>query len=72
MRVINHKKNVVVLSFGVSVLSIEHYFTEKKASLKKVRVKIDLTKRLYEFLKKAINLVNGNNDVDYVFTDVNC
>ena len=37
-----------------------------------VRVKTDLTKRRYEVLKKAINLVNGNNDVDYVFTDVNC
>ena len=29
-------------------------------------------KRRYEVLKKAINLVNGNNDVDYVFTGVNC
>ena len=37
-----------------------------------VRVKIDLTKRWYKVLKKAINLVNGNNDADYVFTDVNC
>ena len=37
-----------------------------------VRVKTDLTKRRYEVLKKAINLVNANNDVDYVFTDVNC
>ena len=33
---------------------------------------IDLTKRRYEVLKKAINLANGNDDVDYVFTDVNC
>ena len=37
-----------------------------------VRVKTDLTKRRYEVLKKAINLVNANNDADYVFTDVNC
>ena len=37
-----------------------------------VRVKTDLTKRWYKVLKKAINLVNGNNDADYVFTDVNC
>ena len=47
-------------------------FYRKRASLKNVRVKIDLTKRRYEVLKKAINLVNGNHDVDYVFTDVNC
>ena len=33
---------------------------------------IDLTKRRYEVLKKAINLANGNDDFDYVFTDVNC
>ena len=38
--------------------------------LKNVRVKIDLTKRRYEVLKKSITLVNGNN-VDHVFTDVN-
>ena len=47
-------------------------FYRKRASLKNIRVKIDLTKRQYEVLKKAINFVNGNNDVDYVFTDVNC
>ena len=41
------------------------------ASWKNVTVKINLTKRRYEVLKKAITLVNGNNDVDYTFTDVN-
>ena len=41
------------------------------ASLKNVTVKINLTKRRYEVLKKAITLVNGNNDVDYAFTDAN-
>ena len=40
--------------------------------MKNVRVKINLTKGRYEVLKKTITLVNGNNDVDYVFTDVNC
>ena len=58
----------------VRFVSFKHriLFYRKIASLKNVRVKIDLTKRRYEVLKKAINLDNGNNDVDYVFTDVNC
>ena len=58
----------------VRFVSFKHQtlFYRKRASSKNVRVKIDLTKRRYEVLKKAINLVNGNNDVDYVFTDVNC
>ena len=30
-----------------------------------------MTKRRYEVLKKAMNLVNGNNDIDFVFNDVN-
>ena len=61
-------------SIMVRFVSFKHrtLFYRKRASLKNVRVKIDLTKRRYEVLKKAINLVNGNNDVDYVFTDVNC
>ena len=54
------------------VLSIERSVIEEKASFKNFRVKIDLTKRRWEVLKKVITLVNGNNDVDYAFTDVNC
>ena len=46
-------------------------FYRKRASLKNIRVKIDLTKRQYEILKKVIALVSGNNDVDNIFTDVN-
>ena len=65
---INRNKNVVVLLFVLSVLRIDHYFTEKELAW---RI-IDLTKRRYEVLKKAINLANGNDDVDDVFTDVNC
>ena len=58
----------------VCFVSFKHriLFYRKCASLKNVRVKIDLTKRRCEVLKKAINLVNGNYDVDYVFTNVNC
>ena len=58
----------------VRFVSFKHrtLFYRKRTSLKNVRVKIDLTKRRNEVLKKAINLVNGNNDVDYVLTDVNC
>ena len=58
----------------VRFVSIKHrtLFYRKRASLQNIRVKINLTKRRYEVLKKAINLVNGNNDVDYVLTDVNC
>ena len=48
-----------------------NYFVND-CSLKNVRVKIDLSKRRYEVLKTSIALVNGNNDADYVFTDVNC
>ena len=46
-------------------------FYRKRASLKNIRVKIDLTKRQHEILKKVIALVSGNNDVDNIFTDVN-
>ena len=58
----------------VRFVSFKHrtLFYRKRASLKNVRVKIDLTKRRYEVFKKVVTLVNGNNDVDYVFTDVNC
>ena len=57
----------------VCFVSFKHQilFYRKRASLKIVRVKIDLTKRWYEVLKKAIILVSGNNNVDYVFTDIN-
>ena len=61
-------------SVMVRFVSFKHrtLFYRKRASLKNIRVQIDLTKRRYEVLKKAITLVNGNNDVDYEFTDVNC
>ena len=61
-------------SIMVRSVSFTHrtLFYRKRASLKNVRVKIGLTKRRYEVVKKAISLVNGNNDVDYIFTDVNC
>ena len=44
----------------------------KRDSLKKVGVKIDLTKRGYEVLKNTITIVSRNNNVDYVFTKVTC
>lgn len=57
----------------VRFVSFKHQklFYRKRASLQNVRVKIDLTKRRVEDLNKAITLVNGNNDVEYAFTDVN-
>ena len=56
----------------VRFVSFKHQklFYRKRASLQNVRVKIDLTKRRFEDLNKAITLVNGNN-VEYAFTDVN-
>ena len=58
----------------VRFVSFKHrtLFYRKRASLKNVRVKIDLTKRRYKVLKKAVTLVNGKNDVDYIFVDVSC
>ena len=57
----------------VRFVSLKHrtLFYRKRASLKNIRIKIDLTKRRYEVLKRAIILANGNNDVDYAFTGVN-
>ena len=57
----------------VRFVSFKHrkLFYRKRASLQNVRVKIDLTKRRFEDLNKAITLVNGNNDVECAFTDVN-
>ena len=49
-----------------NTLKYRTLFYRKSASLKNVRVKIDLTKRRYEVLKNAITSVNGNKDVDYV------
>ena len=43
-------------------------FYRQRTSLKVVRVMIDLTKRWYEVLKKAITLVNRNNDAKYSLT----
>ena len=53
-------------SIMVRFVSFKHQtlFYRQRTSLKIVRVKIDLTKRWYEVLKKAITLVNGNNDAD--------
>ena len=61
-------------SIMVCFVSFKHrtLFYRKRATLKNVTVKTDLTKRRYEVLKKVVTLVNGNSDVDYVFTDVNC
>ena len=60
-----YKSQEKCCSIMVHFVSFKHQtlFYRKRASLKNVRVKIDLTKRRYEVLKKAINLVNGNNDV---------
>ena len=70
----SYKSQEKCRSIMVRFVSFKHrtLFYRKRASLKNVRVKIDLTKRQYEVLKKAITLVTGNNDVQYVFTDVNC
>ena len=61
-------------SIMVRFVSFKHrtLFYRKRASLKNIRVQIDLTKRRYEVLKKAITLVNRNNEFGYLFIDVNC
>ena len=74
IRVTCYKSQEKFSRIMVRFVSFKHrtIFYRKRASLKNVRVKIDLTKRQDEVLKRAINLVIGNNDVAYVFTDVNC
>ena len=39
---------------------------------KKVRIKIDLTKRRLELLSHARDITKGVEGIEYVFCDVNC
>ena len=40
--------------------------------MKKVKVKLDLTKKKYITLMKAVEDANSNEKVNYVFADINC
>ena len=40
---------------------------------KKIRVRVDLTKRRYNMLKETLNIINENNlSNTYAFADINC
>ena len=46
---------------------------KKRKNLKGgVRARLDLTKRRYSLLKKAIEFVDGDDAINFVFADVNC
>ena len=44
----------------------------KKPDAKSFSVSLDLTKRLYGFLRKVKGLVKDNPSVAYAFCDINC
>ena len=43
-----------------------------RRKMKKVKVKLDLTKKRYITLMKAVEDANSNEKVNYVFADINC
>ena len=63
-------KQQVIVKFTSSRYRTEVY--QKRRSSKKFRFKIDLTKRRLNLLKHARQLIKGIDEIDYVFSDVNC
>ena len=45
---------------------------KKKPGQVPFKVSLDLTNRRYQLLKHARDVVKGNHNVSYVFTDINC
>ena len=47
-------------------------FYRNRNKLKGVRIKLDLTKKRYNVLSGARSTANENQDINYVFADINC
>ena len=47
-------------------------FCRNRNKLKGVRIKLDLTKKRYHVLRSARSIANENQDINYVFADINC
>ena len=43
-----------------------------KAKVKNVKVKLDLTKKLYSIFIEAMELLKNNEVVEFVIADINC
>ena len=63
-------KQQVIVKFTSWRYRTEVY--QKRRSSKKLRFKIDLTKRRLNLLKHARQLIKDIDEIDYVFSDVNC
>ena len=47
-------------------------FYRNRSILKNAKVRLDLTKKLYEIFTDAIDLVKAYKNVDHVMVDINC
>ena len=68
------KTNNTYRSFIVRFNSFKHrtLFYRNRNKLKGVRIKLDLTKKRYNVLRSARSSANENQDINYVFADINC
>ena len=69
-----HKTNKACHSVIVRFTSFKHRTSIYRNGniLKDVRVKLDLKKKRYSILMSARSIVDGKQDVNYVFADINC
>ena len=68
------KTNNTCRSVIVRFNSFKHrtLFYRNRNKLKGVRIKLDLTKKRYNVLRSARSIANENQDINYVFPDINC
>ena len=68
------KTNNTCRSVIVRFNSFKHrtLFYRNRNKLKGVRIKLDLTKKRYNVLSGARSTANENQDINYVFADINC
>ena len=68
------KTNNTCRSVIVRFNSFKHrtLFYRNRNKLKGVRIKLDLTKKRYNVLRSARSSANENQDINYVFADINC
>ena len=68
------KTNNTCRSLIVRFNSFEHRtsFYRNRNKLKGVRIRLDLTKKRYNVLRRARSIADENQDVNYVFVDISC
>ena len=74
LAITNVSTNNTCRSVIVRFNSFKHrtLFYRNRNKLKGVRIKLDLTKKRYNVLRSARSSANENQDINYVFADINC